>query len=87
MGIEGLLDERDRLLGQRADILRALAAPVLASDLSEETQDSFRISIEEALDDAFFDLLDPVEADIAEHEAATAWRRRTADLIDLRSRQ
>ncbi len=87
MNIDELLDERDRLLMQRADILRAMADPVGRSDLDQEAQEDFRIGVEQALDDAFFGLIDPLEAGIAEHEASTEWRRQRADIIDIRARQ
>lgn len=87
MDIEELLDERERLLGQRAGILRAMAAPVTASDLDQEAQDDLRVSVEQALDDAYFGLLTSIESEIEEHEAASEWRRRRADIIDIRSRQ
>lgn len=87
MELEGLLDERERLLGQRAAILSAMRPPVAASDLGEAAQEDFRASVEQALDDAFFGLLDPIDCEIADHEAAAAWLRRRADIIDIRSRQ
>ena len=87
MDIEELLDERERLLGQRAGILQAMSNPVMASDLDQDAQDDLRVSVEQALDDAFFGLLDPVETEIEEHEAASAWRRQRADIIDIRRRQ
>ena len=87
MHIDDLLDERERLLDQRASILKAMSPPVLASDLEQEPAEGLRTCIEQALDDAFFDLLDPIEREIEDHEAATAWQRQRADIIHLRDRQ
>lgn len=87
MHIEELLNEQERLLGQRADILRAMSPPVMASDLEAEDRDDLRVAVEQALDDVFFGLLDPVETDIQDHEAASAWRRQRADIIAFRGRQ
>jgi len=87
MDLDGLLDERERLLGQRAAILSAMGPPVLASDLDEAAQGDLRASVEQALDDAFFGLFDPLDCEIADHEAASAWLSRRADIIDIRSRQ
>jgi hypothetical protein len=39
------------------------------------------------LDDAFFGLIDPLDAEIEDQEAALAFRRVRADIVDLRSRQ
>ncbi|WP_417514046.1 hypothetical protein [Minwuia sp.] len=87
MHIDDLLDERERLLGQRASVLQAMSPAVMASDLDQETQEEFRACVEQALDDAFFGLLDPIETEIEEHEAARSFRRLRADIIDLRSRR
>jgi hypothetical protein len=84
--IDNLLDERDRLLGQRADILKAMAPLVMSSDLDQDARDEFRISVEQTLDDAFFSLIDPLDTDIADHEAASAWQQQKADVVDFRGR-
>lgn len=87
MHIDDLLDERERLIRQRANILQAMGPPVLASDLSHDGRDALRIDVAQALDDAFFPLLDPLESEIEEHEAASAWIRQRAELVTLRRRQ
>ena len=87
MNLDDLLNERERLLGQRADILAAMSPAVMASDLDQEGQEILRGEVEQALDNAFFDLLDPVNAEIEDQENALAFRRLRADIIDLNSRR
>ncbi|WP_416899591.1 MAG: hypothetical protein ACMVY4_07765 [Minwuia sp.] len=87
MHLDDLLDERERLLGQRADILKAMSPAVMASDLDQAAQEDLRGSVEQALDDAFFGLIDPIETDIEEQESALAFRRLRADIVDLAGRR
>lgn len=87
MELDELLDERERLSAQRMAVLEAMAPPVAASDLDADRRDDLRTAVEQALDDAFFPLTDPVDTEIEERRASFAVGRRRADLIDIRARQ
>lgn len=87
MDLDDLLEERARLSAQRMAILEAMAPAVAASDLDGDGREELRIAVGQALDDAFFPLADPIEAEIEERRAARAIRRLRADLIDLAARR
>lgn len=87
MTLDDLMDERERLIGQRASVLRAASPAVMASDLDQEAQEDLRVDLEQALDDAFFALLDPLQTEIEDKEAALNWQRQRADIVCLRRRQ
>lgn len=87
MSLDTLSDERERLLAQRARILEAMAPAVRASDLDEATREDLQATVVQALDDAFFGLLDPIRSAIEEIERHRAFRAVHADLLDIRRRQ
>ncbi|MEC9347315.1 MAG: hypothetical protein VYB54_13885 [Pseudomonadota bacterium] len=87
MALDDLVAEHARLLAQRTRILEAMAPAVRASDLDEATREDLQTGVSQALDDAFFSLVDPIETDIREAERHAAFRAVRADLIDIRRRQ
>ena len=87
MELDDLLEERARLSSQRMAVLAAMAPPVEASDLGPEGREELRVAVEQALDDAFFPLVDPLDAEIEDRRNAAAVRLVRADLIHLRARQ
>ena len=87
MSLDDLTAERDRLLAQRSRILEAMAPAVRASDLDETNREDLQVAVAQALDDAFFGLLDPLACDIEEIERHQAFRAVHADLLDIRRRQ
>lgn len=87
MTMEDLIDERERLLKQRADILQAALKPVQESDLDDSCRTELQLQFSEALDDAFHDLLTPIETDLDDLQRRAAIRAVSSDLAALRRRQ
>ena len=87
MAMEDLIDERERLLKQRADILQAALKPVQESDLDDTCRTELQLQFSEALDDAFHNLLTPIETDLDDLQRRAAFRAVSSDLAALRQRQ
>ncbi|MDF1722698.1 MAG: hypothetical protein P1U65_18655 [Minwuia sp.] len=87
MSMNDLIEERERLLRQRMDILQAAARPAQESDLDDAARTELQIQFSEALDDAFFNLLQPLEIEMDEMQRRAAIRAASRDLSALRRRQ
>ena len=87
MTMEDLIEERERLLKQRMDILQATLRPVQESDLDDAARTELQLQVSEALDDAFFNLLTPIETDLDDMQRRVAIRAVSSDLAALRARQ
>ena len=80
-------DELDRLIAKRDALLNHFAFIVNAdTDLNAEEKADTIDCAEQALGDAFFRLIDPLEAELDEHVAIVRQRQDAADLADLRAR-
>lgn len=82
-----LIEERERLLKQRMDILQAAQRPTQESDLDDAARTELQIQFSDALDDAFFTLLHPLEIEIDDLQRRAAIRAVSRDLSALRTRQ
>ncbi|GJL90215.1 MAG: hypothetical protein DHS20C03_39240 [Minwuia thermotolerans] len=87
MTMDDLIEERERLLKQRMDILQAALKPVQESDLDDACRTELQLQFSEALDDAFHNLLTPIETDIDDMQRRAAIRAVSSDLAALRRRQ
>ncbi len=87
MVMNDLIDERERLLKQRMDILQAATRPTQESDLDDAARTELQIRFSEALDDAFFNLLQPLEVELDDMQRRAAIRAASRDLSALRARQ
>lgn len=87
MKMADLIEERERLLKQRTDILLAALKPVQESDLDDTSRGELQLQFSEALDDAFHDLLTPVETELDDLQRQASIRAVSADLAALRRRQ
>ena len=87
MTMNDLIEERERLLKQRMGILQAAPKPVQESDLDDACRTELQLQFSEALDDAFHDLLTPVETELDDLQRQASIRAVSADLAALRRRQ
>lgn len=87
MKMADLIEERERLLKQRMGILLAALKPVQESDLDDACRTELQLQFSEALDDAFHDLLTPVETELDDLQRQASIRAVSADLAALRRRQ
>lgn len=87
MTMNDLIEERERLLKQRMGILQAALKPVQDSDLDDACRTELQLQFSEALDDAFHDLLTPVETELDDLQRQASIRAVSADLAALRRRQ
>ncbi len=87
MTMNDLIEERERLLKQRMGILQAALKPVQESDLDDACRTELQLQFSEALDDAFHDLLTPVETELDDLQRQASIRAVSADLAALRRRQ
>lgn len=87
MNMADLIEERERLLKQRTDILQAALKPAQESDLDDASRGELQLQFSEALDDAFHDLLTPIETELDDLQRQASIRTVSADLAALRRRQ
>lgn len=87
MTMNDLIEERERLLKQRMDILQAALKPVQESDLDDACRTELQLQFSEALDDAFHGLFTPIENDLDNMRSQEAFRAVSGDLAALRRRQ
>lgn len=87
MAMNDLIEERERLLKQRMDILQAARRPVQESDLDDAARTELQIQFSDALDDAFFNLLQPLDIELDDMQRRAAIRAASSDLAALRARQ
>lgn len=87
MTMNDLIGERERLLKQRMDILQAARRPVQESDLDDAARTELQIQFSDALDDAFFNLLQPLDIELDDMQRRAAIRAASSDLSALRARQ
>ncbi len=86
MAMNDLIEERERLLKQRMNILQAALRPAQESDLDDAARSELHIQFSEALDDAFFNLLQPLEVEMDDLQRQAAIRAAARDLAALRFR-
>lgn len=86
MAMNDLIEERERLLKQRMNILQAALRPAQESNLDDAARSELHIQFSEALDDAFFNLLQPLEVEMDDLQRQAAIRAAARDLAALRFR-